>query len=824
MRVGALLHIYRMRLRSRLGTELLALAGIAVGVALVFAALVASTSLTGAVRELSDAISGRADFQLSARAATGFERTVVAEVRRIRGAVAVPVVEARANVVGPRGLRSVLLVGGYPGLQVRGGLVLPPALAAQLGLRVGQRARVETGAGAARVMIVAAPGRGRLGGLEESPVALTSLPRAERLAGMPGRVSRIFVDAAAGHERAVERALRRIAGDRLNLAPADREVELFERASYPTSASTALFSALSALVGFLFVFNAVLLTVPQRRRLIADLRLAGYAPVAIFRIILLDALLLGVAGSAAGLLLGEVASRLLFGSVPSYLSAAFAIGSGQIVTAQSVEVSVAAGLLAACAAVLLPLRQALTSAGSPEAATSATPRRQRFVAGAGAVLFASSALVAEFAPSLGLAGVAALVMALLLFLALWLRLARGGFAAACRRLRAPAALLATLGLRSPDVRTRTLALAATGAVAVFATVSIGGARADLQRGLDGIAQNVDRGSGVWVGLRGATGIFGTTAIELTPAQLRAVDALPGVRAVSRNRGSFLDVGRDRVWVLAPARSRIPQVLRHQVAKGREAVAGRRLRQGSWVTLSEGLAAELGVGIGERVDLPLPTPTPLRVAALTNNFGWPGGAIVMNAPIYARAWGGSAFSTLGIRLEGGVEPAATAVKVQSILGPRSPIRAETAAERLRRQEATSRAGLSRLDQIATAVLVSSVFAMAAALSGLIWQRRPVFAALRVQGIDRVELWRALLLECGLLIGAGCLLGAAFGILGQVLLDRALASITGFPVLYLIAVPTAASVVIGITASALAVMALPGWLAVRVSPRVSGSQAL
>jgi putative ABC transport system permease protein len=822
LRTGALFHLYRVRLRSRLGAELLALAGIAVGVALVFAALVANSSLTGAVRELSDAIGGRADFQLSAREASGFGRRVVAEVRGIRGAAAAPVVEARANVVGPRGLRSVLLVGGYPRLHVRGGLVLPPSLAAQLGLRAGRRAWVETGAGSARVAIA---GRGGLGGLGESPVALTSLPQAERLAAIRGRVSRIFVDAAPGREAAVEGELRRIAGNRLNLSAADHEVELFERASYPTSASTALFSALSALVGFLFAFNAALLAVPQRRRLIVDLRLAGYAPSTVLRVVLLDAALLGIAGSAAGLLLGEAATHLLFDSVPGYLSAAFAIGSRQIVTSQSIAAAAAAGLLAACAATILPLRGAMAGAEHPAPPGSGSPGRRPLLLGAGLACLALSALIAVFAPHLGLAGVATLLVAMLLLLSIWLRLIAGAFATACRRLRAPAALLAGLGLRSPGARTRTLGLAATGAVAVLATVSIGGARADLQRGLDGVSRNLDRGSGVWVAFRGATSIFGTTAIAVRPAQLHEIHALPGVRAVGRNRGSFLDVGRDRAWVLGPERPRIGGVLRHQVVAGGQEVAARRLRNGGWATLSQGLAAELGVGVGDRVDLPLPVPMPLRVAALTTNLGWPGGAIVLGAQAYARAWGSGAFSTLGIRLGKGAEPAKVAAMVQAVLGPRSPLRAETAAKRLRLQEATSRAGLSRLGQIAATVLISSALAMAAAMSGLIWQRRPAFAALRVQGIDRLELWRALLLECGLLIGAGCLFGAVFAVLGQVLLDRALASITGFPVIYRIALPTAARVAVGITVAAIAVLAIPGWLAVRVSPRgASEGQAL
>jgi putative ABC transport system permease protein len=46
------------------------------------------------------------------------------------------------------------------------------------------------------------------------------------------------------------------------------------------------------LVGFLFAFNAMLLTVPQRLRLIADLRRDGYTPQTVIALLLLDAIAL----------------------------------------------------------------------------------------------------------------------------------------------------------------------------------------------------------------------------------------------------------------------------------------------------------------------------------------------------------------------------------------------------------------------------------------------------------------------------------------------------------------------------------------------------
>lgn len=833
MRPTALLRFYGVRLRARLGADLLALAGIAIGVALVFAALIANASLSGSVRELGNGIVGKADFQLAARSSAGFDQGLLRRVDRIPGTAVAPAVEATVNLVGPGGWRSILLVGADPRFKDVGGallhltrpagergppgLLLPEPLAQALGVRPGARVRVESGLrGTAATRVARVLGSDELGALAQSPAALAPLPLAQELTGMRGRISRVLVDAAPGRRRAVERSLEWIAADRLSLAPADREAAIFEGAAYPASQSTMLFSALSGLVGFLLAFNAMLLTVPQRRRLLADLRMAGYAPASMLAVVLLDALLLGLAGAAVGLLLGETAARLLFASPPGYLTAAFAIGTQQIVPLGSAVLAAGGGVIAACLAVLVPLRDALAPTPAVERESPAPFPRARLLLASGLASLALSLAIVLLAPAHSLAALVALLGALLLLLQSWLRLAIGGFDACCRRLRSSVAILAALELQAGSARIRTVALVATGAVAVFATVAIGAARADLLRGLDRIAVGADRGAEVWIVFRGPANILGTTSIALPPKQLRAIESLPGVRTISRNRGSFLDIRHNRAWVIAPALSRVGSVLGSEVEDGSQDLAARRLRRGRWVTLSQGLVGDLDVEVGERVDLPLPVPTPLRVAALTNNFGWPGGAIVLGAPVYARAWGSGAASALGVRLAPGAPPPRAAAAVRSVLGGSPWLRVETTAERVRRQQLAARAGLARLSQIAAMVLISSVLAMAASMAALVWQRRATFAALKVHGFGQEGLWRALLLEGAFLLGAGCLLGAGFGLIGQVLLDRALATITGFPVVYAPAAAPALATLFLITGAALLVLAVPGRLAVQVQP--------
>lgn len=838
MPLSSLLHLYRIRLRSRLVQELLALAGIAAGVALVFAALVANTSLTGSVRQLTSGIVGETRFQLAARGPDGFDEQLLADVQRIDGVTAAaPVLEAQANVIGPGGRQSVLLVGGDPRFARIGGpllrhftaeqlsrqraLALPAPMAADLGAGLGQALRIELATSVVTTAVGAQLLRSDIEDLVHSPVVIAPLAYAQELAGMRGRVSRIFVATEPGRDADVERALRALADGRLNVRDADNDVAIFEQAAYPTNQSTAMFSVFSALVGFLFAFSAVLLTVPQRRRLLNDLRMAGHEPWAQLQLLLFDALVLGVAGSVAGLMLGDAISRSLFGSVPGYLAYVFPVGSQRVVTRESIAIAAGAGIAAACLAVLAPLRDLLGQPPPGGAAADPSPRRRRLVVAAGMACLAVTTAIVVAAPSAALGGLIALTMGLLLLLPALLRAISRIFALVSRDLRTPVPTLALLELRFGSAKLRTTALAATGAVAVFATVAIGGAHADLQRGLDVLSDEYNANADIWVTFPGDTSPYATTPLDVPTTRRSALAALPGVAGVEAYRGSFLNVGDHRAWVQAPPASATWPVPPSQLRDGDLALATRRMREGGWTVLSESIADQLDARVGDRVTLPTPEPTAFRVAGISTNLGWPPGSILLNADDYARAWGSETPSALHISLERDAAPPAVAAAVQRTLGPEIPANVETLRQRTDRHDQASREGLERLTQITYLVLGSAMLAMAAAMGGMIWQRRPSIARLKVHGFPESELWRALLLESGLLLGTGCLIGALFGLYGQVVLTRALQVITGFPVQYSTAGLIAAATVGLVTAVAVLMLAIPGWLAVRVRPAPGGA---
>ncbi len=834
--MGNIAHLYRIRVRARLVQELFAILGIAAGVALLFASQVSSQSLSSSVAQFSHGITGRASLQLLARDPHGMPEALLGSVRHIRGVrVAAALLEASASASGPKGSSSVELIGADASLRALGGalvrhsdlepfagigaVLLPAPLASSLGVtRFGREVTLQLYGRSERAPLYEQLHKRQIGGLVVSPIVVAPLFFAQELAGLRGRLSRILVQPAAGMSSVVRASLLRVAAGRLDVQSASYDERLFAKAASASNQSTALFAVISALVGFLLAFNAMLLTVAQRRRLIADLRRDGYPPGSVILILLVDALVLGIAACLLGLLLGEELSIHLFHANPGYLGSAFTVGSTRVVGWQSFVLAAGGGMLAALIAVLSPLREILSrdplAAIAPRRATAGAAGRTGSALTGTLCLGGATAILLLF-PRQAILGMVLLIAALGLVLPLALDGALALLGTIARRLTGAVAHVAAMELAAG--RRRAIAVAATGAIAVFGAVAIHGAHNDLLAGLENASHDQNSFTDLWVSPPGAYNLLRTAPFAI--GRSRELAVLPGVRAVRVYRGGLLDWGERRVWVIAPPTQAVPLLPPSQTLTDSVPAASARLRAGGWVALSQALASEHHLHIGETVTIPSPRRTTLRIAALTTNIGWASGAVIMNAGDYAHAWGSTDASAYNILLATGANAATVSGEIRAALGPSSGLLVQTARARAGEQNALSRQGLQRLTQIATLILVVAVLAMAAAMGSMLWQRRPRLAKLKLEGFARVELWYTTLLESLMLLVVGGLCGALFGLYGQQLLDRALANVINFPVVYSVAALSSLLSILLLTAGAIVVIAIPGYLAAGVSPAVA-----
>jgi putative ABC transport system permease protein len=815
--------------------ESLAVIGIAVGVALLFASQIASTSLSGSVQQLTSQIIGDSQqLQVEARGPGGLDESVLQQVARLPGVgSAVPVLEQPATVIGPTGSQAVDLLGTTPQFASVGGrllrrfsnrqlarlhaIALPQPVAEDIGASSLVTVKIQIGANVVRTFLAATLEEREIGGLVRSPVAIAPIAYAQKLAEMPGKVTRIFVRPIAGRGQKVALELDRIAAHaHFNVEPADFDSKLFDVASTPETQSETLFSVISALMGFLFAFTAILLTVPRRRRMIEELWPHGAGYEVTMEILLFDAAVLAVLGCALGLLLGDALSTAAFHRAPGYLASAFPVGNSRIVSLRSVGLAVAAGVASAIGGVLWPMREVLLGS------SGIRPVRRwaavRLVVAVGCVGVTTVILLVR--PQDAFVGSATLVIALVLLMPCAFQVALDAFE---RLQRLPiggaATELVVDELRSPRVRVRALAIASLAGIAVFGTVAIGGAETSLRRGLYTSADAIDASADVWVSPSGETSVLATTPFNESASA--SIARLPGVATFGLYRGSFLDWGARRIWVLAPPANSKAPIPQRQLVAGSISQATARVREGGWAVLSEALAHENHLQVGDTFIVPSPEPRPLRVAALSTNLGWPPGAMILSAAEYARAWTSSAPSAYEIQTDPGTSAGSVRLLIQHALGPQSGLAVETSAERQARHHALVNQGLSRLTQIKLLVLIAGVLALAGAMGSLIWQRREQIAAIRVQGYPPLVLWRWLCWESALMLGTGCCMGVAFGVVGQLLLSHALAAVTGFPISLGIETTVAVMSFLWVGTVAFAIVAVPGYFAVYVSPRAASA---
>ncbi len=802
MRPRVIAYLYLRRLRVHFVQELLAGIGVAVSVALVFGATVISESEAGSAGSVVHALVGPADLQLRARDGRGFQEGLLPRVQRMAAVkTAAPLLERMAVVRPAKGAPvSIELLGIDSRLAQLNGLAhslsptgLAPGTVVLSSASVkamhqspstirGHSIAIDLQDDTTRWKVAAVLGPST-GALSDARVIVVPLRELQRLTGLQGRLTRIIVQSAKGRRAEASRQLFALAGEQIAVSAADQDLELLHQALSPSEQANKLFAAISVLLGFLLAFDALLLTVPERRKTIAELRLLGVKASAIIQMVVAEALCLGGIAALTGLLGGYLLSQSVFHQSSEYLAQAFTLASNNVIGIAPVILALVSGMLAvflAAALPLLDLRRRWASGmidleeGEPAGVLDrSTQLRLVLVVGALLVL-ASTAFIAR--PALALPSVSLLALAAVATVPL----ACAGISFALRTLTEHTRPLASVGVALKLARgttLRSIALAATGTLALFGSVAIGGSRSNLIGGIEKFASSYSADANIWIINPGNNAATTELDPDLYSAKISALRSVSYVRAFY---GGYLQWGNRRVWLIARPPGAARRVLESQIVEGSRSLAFRRLGEGGWIVVSKPVAEARHVGPGDI--LPMPTPDgalPLRIAATITDLGWSPGAVIIDAADYRRAWGVPQPTALGITLTPGVDAGRARSEIMHAIRG-SGLEAVTAPHLAAKINALTGEGLSRLGQIATLLLAASILAIAAAVGTTAWQRRSTLSDLALAGAKPTQLRRILWTEIGMILVAGCLAGTAGGIYGEVVLRRYLTDINGFPV--------------------------------------------
>jgi putative ABC transport system permease protein len=629
--------------QRRPGRALLTLLGITLALATVVATRLTTGAVRRAYRELFEGVTGGAALDVNAPGLAAFDPGRAAGLRSAPGVRAVvPRIRGAAGVVGADGGASTPLLGVDPARaaadwRLRQGrlpagdeALLDAGLAANLGVEPGRPFRLWTPSGSVSLVLAGTiEPRGSVGA---GGLLVVPLETARHLLGLPpGHVNALRVeleDGADGRRVADELARRLPPG--LTVHPPGGHGELARSTLMAAEQGLSALGALAVVASAFVIFNTFLLNLAERCGQLALLKTLGATRGQVLRLLLDEALLLGLAGTAAGCALGTGLAFLLLGAMGRFLGVCLA---GPRPTPGPYLLAGLLGPATALAAACVPSWQA----SRRPALDWLLPRRgpggevsPRWLSVAGLAL-----LAAGTGPALGLcrgwftaaAGRALLPGTLAMLLgggALAFPLLLGPALALLRA--CPLGLAAELPLRQLD-RQRTRA--GLGAGVLFLALAVG---VSFGQSLRGIVHDL-RG---WYG-RSVVADFlvrasmpdttFTLATALPDALADGLAALPGAAGVDRLAFVPAEADGREVLVLArtfPAGGRLPLDLRG----GDAGEVLRGLRRGEAV-LAMGLAAQLGRRPGDRFELLTPRgPVPLRVAGTAAEFAGGGSALYL----------------------------------------------------------------------------------------------------------------------------------------------------------------------------------------------------
>lgn len=772
----------------------LSVLGVALGVAVVLAIDLSIQSARQAFRVSSETVSGRATHQLVGGPA-GVPDSVFPLVRMEAGIrMSAPVVDGfvTSDRLPGRALRLLgvdpfseapfrpWLAGGGPGVDVSALLATPGAVvpargtARDAGLDVGDTVSVRAGTALQSVVVAGfLDARDELSRQGLGDVLVTDVAWAQELLQMRGRLSRIDLALPPGRagEAALDR-LRSLLPPDVQIREAGTRTETMAGMIRAFDLNLTALSLLALVFGMFLIYNAMTFSVVQRRRLLGTLRALGATRREVFGVVLAEAAVLGVVGTALGLGLGVVLGRGLVRLVTRTINDLYFVLSVEglsvppLLLVKGAALGVGATVLAAVApareAAVAPPREALTRSVVEERWRGLVPR----AALAGGTLLAAGGLF--LIPQWGVAASFGALFAIILGLAF---LTPAATVYAMRAVRPVAeravGVLGTMAARGVvTALSRTAPAIASLMVAVSVTVGLGimisSFRGTVVRWLDQTLQ-----ADVYVSP--PSSVSSRAEGRLPPEIVEALVTTEGVVGASTYRSTEISGPQGELRLVALDLHPLGERAFDFLSGGGEDTF-RSFRREEGVLISEPLAYRADLAVGDSVVLP--TEGGRRgfpVVGVFHDYGSQQGVVMMARSAYDRYWTDPAVTSLGLfleegagtdavlaRLRRGVEQAVAGAGEPGELGPGQAAAEPPTSVVIRSNRELRSRSLEVFDRTfaITGVLRALAFAVAfigvlAALMALQLERARELGVLRANGLTPGQVWTLVTAQTGLM---------------------------------------------------------------------------
>jgi len=730
----------------------LAILGIAIGVATAVAVDLAVTSARSAFESSMTALLGSTTHHIVGSGNLVDESLYPTLRRAFPGVPFSPVVEGTAESAG-EALRlngiDVFAAGegagrrSFPGvLPALPGLLLQPgsvliarSTAESLRLAAGSSLVLDVGGVARSAQILGIlEGQGKPDPALEG-LLLADIATAQELLGKVGQLDRI--DAVLPDNPQLQRQIAARLPPSVQLISAEARTQATGRLASAFETNLQAMSLLGLVVGLFLIYNTMTFAVLQRREVLAILRLLGATRTEILREIVVESLLLGILGSAIGLLLGTVVADLLLDRVTRTINDVYFV-----LTARQLDIAPAVllrgfllGLGTSFLAALVPAIEAAGTRPLWSRARSRLEESNRRSAAWGALfglVVIAVATAALWAPNPTLVRSIAALFLLLLGCGLaipalvWIL---------GRPFRSLGTLLFRLGIADVIAAlSRTGVAVAALAMAFAAALGVGIMTASFRATVTDWLQQLMQAD-LYVSRPSAASRAGES---FPPGLVERLAALPGVAAVSSARRQFVEssLGKLELMALEPADPGRP-AYRFKDSGDRDPWS--RFLSEEVVLVSEPFASRYGVGTGDA--LRLATASGLQefpIAGIFYDYRSDQGIVLMARALYARHWQDDGVSSVGLLLAPNGSQEAVRMLLKHELG-------EDQSVQIRSNREIRDASLALFDRTFAITELLRLLAVGVALTGLVaslltlqLERLREFATLRALGMTPGQL--------------------------------------------------------------------------------------
>ncbi len=784
-------------LRARVQRTLLTAVGIVLGVGIVFGVLTLSDTMSGTFKELFSRAYGSADLTVTAAGGSGgFDEQVVREARGYEGVEsAAPRYSLSSSLILDRKranalpeVRSMRLFGVEPesaelatGFELTSGefpksgreLTLDGGSAKSAGLEIGDQVTVGTPKGPGELELVGLlriPG-GSFGGLA---FGMTPLSFAQDAFDKPDQISGIAVEATPNAPVSeLRERLDRGLGEGLQVERSETRTQEISGQLQGFRLALLFFAGTALFVGAFLVFNALSMTVLERTRELGMLRALGSTRTMIARSVVAEALILGILGSALGLLFGYgMAKGLVYLFGRAFL---FEITT-LVLTPFALVAAVVVGTLVTVAAALYPALRAgrvspveamrSRSAGAPGGA-----RRSRGVSHAGPIVglvlagvgvpwiyYLAKNLSADLGGLVyasGIAGIVATFLGISLVIPVLVGPLAALFAPVLRLLFGVEGRMAAANATRNRARTALTASALmVGISLVVAFAALGGSLLgsirdylDDSLGSDYVVQPTNQNSEAGFS-----------------AQLpEKISGVPGVEKTTTLVSTFRRDGEE-VSIVFGVDENYPEIFRvdYEAGSGTPADAFSELKRDG-ALVGKQLAENRKLGVGSRIELPGPEGTKeYRVeGVLKNDLLGGGSGIYLSKGTLAQDFNETEGEFLAVKARPGSDREALSGRIGEILSDYPQFTLYSNAEWKARIESDFNRQYVFFYAIMGVSVAVSAFGVVNTLSMSVFERTREIGILRAIGTTRLQIGR-LIVDEGIIISLiGCLMGVALG---------------------------------------------------------------